>query len=248
MPDSKAMERLGGQHELLDGPLDADVLAGNLRDMARVNRWLGGVSLSRKAVLSLLRGRSGPVDMLDVGTGAADIPDALIRWFDHRNRLLRVTAIDRKPEILALARSRTSATPDRLRLLQVETDQLPFEDAAFDVAHCSMVVHHTEPEEAAALLAEMARVSRLGFVVNDLDRSQIHWLGARALSMVATRNAYTRNDGPLSVRRAYRAAEIAQMAARMGWLEQARFVDPLRYRYAMAFVKARQLESSAERA
>ena len=41
------MQRLTDALELLDGPLDDPAtLAGNLRDLGRVNRWLGGVDLS----------------------------------------------------------------------------------------------------------------------------------------------------------------------------------------------------------
>ena len=43
------MERLTDAVELLDGPLDDPaVLAGNLRDLRRINRWLGGISLSAR--------------------------------------------------------------------------------------------------------------------------------------------------------------------------------------------------------
>ena len=41
-----------------------------------------------------------------------------------------------------------------------------------------MVVHHLEPADAVALLREMARVARLGVVVNDLVRGRLYWAGA----------------------------------------------------------------------
>ena len=45
------MERLSGVQELLDGPLDdRSTLVGNLRDLRRANRWLGGARLSIRAV------------------------------------------------------------------------------------------------------------------------------------------------------------------------------------------------------
>jgi hypothetical protein len=85
----------------------------------------------------------------------------------------------------------------------------------------------------------MARVSRLGVIVNDLERTRRFWIGAWLLSRVATRNAYTRHDAPRSVLRAYRSAEVAQLATRVGLVESARFHDPLRHRYAICFVRAR---------
>lgn len=232
------MERAEHLPELLDGPLDGETLAGNLRDLSRVNRWLGGTVLSRRALLALTRGRPGEIEMLDVGTGAADIPDALIAWFARRGRRLRVTAVDSRQEILDAARSRVGALPHSLQLELVDSDRLPYPDDSFDVAHCSLVLHHAEPADALRLLLEMARVSRVGVIVNDLDRRWLFWLGAWLLSRLTTGNAYTRHDAPVSVRRAHRPAEVAQLATRAGLVETARFHDPLRHRYAICFVTA----------
>jgi ubiquinone/menaquinone biosynthesis C-methylase UbiE len=231
------VKRLSNVQELLDGPLDPDLLDGNLRDLARVNRWLGGIALSRRALVALLRGHPGHVELLDVGTGAADIPDALVEWLARRRRHLLVTAVDTRPEILAAARRRIG---DRvgLKLELVSGDRLPHDDGAFDVAHCSLVLHHLDPGQAHRLLTEMARVSRLGIIVNDLDRGWLTWVGAWLLGRLATRNPYTRHDGPLSVRRAYRAAEVAQMATRAGLVETARFHDVFRHRYSICLVRA----------
>ena len=48
------MRRVTDRDELLDGPLDDVALVrGNLRDLARVNRRLGGVRLSIAAIAAL---------------------------------------------------------------------------------------------------------------------------------------------------------------------------------------------------
>ena len=51
------MERSSDVLELLDEELDdPDALDGNLRDLRRVNRWLGGVALSAAAIEALAAG------------------------------------------------------------------------------------------------------------------------------------------------------------------------------------------------
>ena len=62
----------------------------------------------------------------------------------------------------------------------------------------------------------MGRVARRGIVVNDLLRGRGAWLGAWLLSHLATRNRYTRNDAPLSVRRAYTVGELTSLIAAAG--------------------------------
>jgi tRNA-2-methylthio-N6-dimethylallyladenosine synthase len=72
------MDRLADAVELLDGPLDDPAtLAGNLRDLRRINRWLGGIRLSADAIDALAAHRDS-LTLLDVGTGGADIPMALL--------------------------------------------------------------------------------------------------------------------------------------------------------------------------
>lgn len=235
------MDRLAGRPELLDGPLDdPGVLAGNLRDLRRANRWLGGIDLTERA-LHAIAPDDPALTVLDVGTGAVDIPLALIaRWRARGLPARRIVAVDERPEILraaAVTDGRVTSTPG-LVLHVADGRRLPYPDRSFDVAHASMVIHHLEPADVPVLIGEMARVARLGVVVNDLARSRAVWLGAWLLSRLATANRLTRNDAPLSVRRAYTASEVvdALVAADLRVVTSIR--DRLGHRWAVAAVRA----------
>jgi ubiquinone/menaquinone biosynthesis C-methylase UbiE len=163
--------------------------------------------------------------VLDIGTGGADIPLALIERGRAAGRLVRVTGIDRRPEILAaaaLADTRVTATGE-LALHVGDGLSLPYPDDAFDIVHASLLVHHLEPGPARALLAEMGRVARLGVVINDVVRGRRAWLGAWLLTRVLLRNRFTRHDAPLSVRRAYTVAELTALLATVGLRVERRF-------------------------
>jgi ubiquinone/menaquinone biosynthesis C-methylase UbiE len=212
------MPRLKHAHELLDGPLnDPATLRDNLRDMGRVNRWSGGVDLSRRAIAAVAPAPRA-ASILDVGTGGADIPVALLDDARRRGRGLTVTAVDARPEVLAAARAANPALDavPGLTLEVADGRALPYPDGAFDVAHASLVLHHLEPDEAAAFLGELARVARQGVVINDLSRTRLTHLGAWILSRACTGNHYTRHDAPLSARRAYTADEAVPMLLRAG--------------------------------
>jgi len=99
-----------------------------------------------------------------------------------------------------------------------------------------MVLHHLEPADGVRLLREMGRVARLGIVVNDLERGWLPWIGAQALFRVLTRNPFTRHDGPLSVRRAYHAAEARALAAEAGLRVIGEERVPLGFRWAIVAV------------
>jgi len=229
------MDRLTGVEERLDGPLDdRRALVGNLRDLARVNRRLGGIDLTAAAIDALAPGLAA-ISVLDVGTGAADIPLALIERGRARGRLVTVTGIDSRPEVLAAAaQADPRVTMTRELALHVGDGRaLPYPDDAFDVAHSSMVVHHMDPSDACGLLAEMGRVARRGVVVNDLVRGRWRWLGAWLLSHLLTRNPFTRHDAPLSVRRAYTVGELTALLAAAGLRVEGRFDGAFGHRVAL---------------
>jgi SAM-dependent methyltransferase len=244
------MRRLAGAQELLDGPLDDPaVLRGNLRDLARINRWLGGTSASLHALDRLLDGRTVPHTLLDVGTGGADIPMALIAAAVRAGRGLRVTGVDSRDEVLEAARAvdATLATTAGLELVVTDGLRLPWPDRSFDVVHASLLIHHLEPPDALAFLREAARVARIGVIVNDLVRARHHWVGARVLLGVGTRNRYTRNDGPLSVKRAYTRMELRALLAGADLRPVAEVSAFAGHRVAIAAVPMRDLAQSHAR-
>ena len=242
------MDRRTDAVELLDGPLDdLPTLAGNLRDLRRINRHLGGVDLSATAI-DALAAHVDALTLLDVGTGGADIPMALIERARERGRRIHVVGLDSRPEVLEAAVLATPAlaTTDELELHVGDGTALPYADRSFDVAHSSLVLHHLSPDEAVVLLAEMARVARLGVVVNDLDRTRLGLIGALLLGHLLTRNRFTRVDAPLSVRRSYRADEAGDLLRAAGLTPVRTFRGSFGQRWAIAAVPTPALADAGE--
>jgi hypothetical protein len=230
------MERRTEAAELLDGPLDDQpALVGNLRDLGRINRRLGGAALSATAIDALAAHRDD-LTVLDVGTGAADIPLELIDRARRRGRRLRAVGIDSRPEVLAAAlRLRPAiAAEDALELHVGDGRTLRYPDRSFDIAHASLVLHHLEPGDAVTLLREMRRVARLGIVINDLERSRLAWVGAWLMGHLLTGNRLTRHDAPLSVARAYRATEMRGLLRSAGLVPVRTVRGAFGQRYAIA--------------
>lgn len=202
--------------ELLDGPAPASEVARCLADVARLNRMGGrGLTLSRARRLLATLPPDRPAVVLDVGTGGADLPRALVRWARRAGRPLRVLALDRDRRMLAFARGAVAGHSE-VALLEGDALALPLPDRSVDVAMSALVLHHLEPPAAALHLAELARVARHGVIVNDLARSRLGyalvWLATRVLA----RSRMAWHDGPLSVRRAYTLAEVRDLFTRAG--------------------------------
>ncbi len=201
--------------ELLDAPAPFVELEENLRDIARLNRLFGGTWLIRAQVARLLERvpAAQPVTILDVGTGGADLPIALVRWARRRGRPIRILALDRSSQILTVARKLVAPHPE-IVLLAGDGLSLPVKAQAVDLALVSLTLHHLEPAEASELLAELHRTTRLGFIVNDLVRSRLAYCLVWLATRLFTKSRMSRHDGPLSVLRAYTPAEIGELARR----------------------------------
>ncbi len=204
--------------ELLDEPgHDSSELAQNFRDIRRVNALLGGTSIVLRHLPPLVDSVPGsdPVTILDLATGSADIPVAIARWARKRGRRVSIVASDYSDEILALARDQVEGHPE-ISLANYDARALPLPDDCFDIVVCSLSLHHFDPHDAVRVLQEMDRVARSGFVLNDLRRGRLGYLAARTAARLTTRNRLTRNDAPLSVKRAYTPGELDDLLHRAG--------------------------------
>jgi ubiquinone/menaquinone biosynthesis C-methylase UbiE len=184
----------------------------SLCDLARVNTYLGGWGALRAEIMRLPR---VPSKLIDVATGGADLPRRLLEYLASRGAAATCVAVDRSARILQLAQSLSKGS-DGLVFLQADAERLPFPDGTFDLAMMNLALHHFEPDAAVKVLRELARIATT-VIVNDLRRSRIAWAFARFVFPIFTGNRFTRNDGPLSVLRAYTPPELRELAGRAGW-------------------------------
>jgi hypothetical protein len=222
------LERDAGAVEMMDRPSSFDELAGSLRAITQLNRFFGGRRLTFRHVRRLLAALPAdrPVTVLDVGTGAADIPVTLVRWARRAGRRIRVFALDRDGATLAYARGSAAAWPE-ITLVQGDALALPVRPGSVDVVISAMTLHHLQPEEAVRYLAEIDAAARLGWVVNDLVRGRAAHRLIWAATRVFSRNAMARHDGPVSVLRSYTPPEVVALCEKAGFFDVAVVHHPM---------------------
>lgn len=209
------LARRSQETELLDRhELDPDALRANLREMAMFNRLPGGTQASIGAIERLADG-ARELTIVDVGTGGGEMARDFVRHGRRRPARWRVVAVDRRSEVLEIARGTVHDEPD-LELVLADGRQLPLEDEAVDVAHASLLLHHLDPPDAQVLLGELRRVARRGVVINDLHRGLLPFLVTSATVLFLARANYTRHDGILSARRAHTLGELDALLAAAG--------------------------------
>jgi SAM-dependent methyltransferase len=209
--------REASRRELMDRPdAPAGELTGSLADIARLDRIGATGALCRLVEPFFARQRPGEtLRILDVGTGAADIPLAIARRARRRGRRVRIVALDVHPTIVRYAARAASGVPE-VSLVAADALQPPIRPGGVDIALCSLVLHHLPEDAVVTLLRRLADLARLGFIVSDFRRGRLAWAAVWLATHAVSRNRITRHDGPLSVRRAYTPAELARLARRAG--------------------------------
>jgi len=181
--------------ELLDAELPASEVRKSLADLRLVNRWLSGRRGLLRAVAPHLpeRGR-----LIDVGCGSGDVAAYLSTGL---GRPVFTVGVDVKPLHLREA-------PPVVRCVAADAWRLPFRDASFDVVTASLFLHHFDEAELGPLLRELARVGRRAIVVSDLERALVPFVFARLVFPLVFKTGVSVHDGLVSIRRAFREAEL----------------------------------------
>ncbi len=187
------------------------------RELASINRYLGGIRAIKRFLPPIESGV-----MLDVAAGACDIGDVLAQdegW--------TVVGVDLSSTGLGMARRTLAVVGDAFRL--------PFEDDSFDVVTASLFFHHLSDEDCVRVFASMYRVARRRVIVNDLHRTRMALHSFAVLAGLFSSSPMIKNDGALSVRRAFRPRELSDIARRAG--VEARVYRSFPYRLVMVAEK-----------
>lgn len=116
-----------------------------------------------------------------------------------------------------------------------------FNTSAFpvDLVISSLFAHHLTDEQIVRFLEWMERVSRRGWIINDLCRSQTSCTAYQLLMLVAPWHRFLRHDGPVSFRRALVPAEWRERVRAAGLpLDQVRIYTRLPARLCVGRTKA----------
>lgn len=204
------------QKELMDLPGNAPaVLAEDLSNLRLINRYLGGYRCIRKGVEKILCSpkKGGEISFLDLGTGSADIPVALVRWARARGVVAKVVALESDPVTASIASGRTRHLRE-ISIVQGDASRPPFPPASFDCVLASQLLHHFREERIVGLLKIWSQLARQAIIIGDLVRHPVSYYGIQWLTWLCTRNLMTRTDAPLSVKRAFTLREWRELFQR----------------------------------
>lgn len=160
-----------------------------------------------------------PVTFIDLATGSADIPLAIVQWAQARHFEVRITACDINPAMLAIAQAHIGKHISELEsdpwitLVAADARKLPFGNASFDYALASLFLHHLSDIEIMTMLHIMDELSCRGMIWNDLSRSKLSHMLVKLMTRWS--NPVIRHDAVVSVEAGFTKAEVLSFRNRL---------------------------------
>jgi SAM-dependent methyltransferase len=198
-------------------------LEKDLSNLVSLNRYFGSHRLARRFLAGWFQ-RDCCYRVLDLCTGAGDLPRVMVDWARPRGVSLRIDAVDANRATIEIARRQSGAYPE---ITFVCENALRFEPGqGYDLVTCSLALHHFSEPDAVKLLRQAREVSERFVLVADLERCVATRASVWLLTQFVYRDRMTKHDGRLSAKRAFSFVEMAALAREAGWRDfgHARFL------------------------
>jgi SAM-dependent methyltransferase len=191
--------------EWMDGPCTFAEYKQAALGLEQVNRLTLGYRPARRFLERVAQNAGlGPLHVVDVGCGHGDGLRAIYRWAARKNIPLRLTGVDINPyaaELAAECDRRAGIPAESIAWITGNAFEAKFE-APVDVAMSSLFTHHLSDAAIVDLLRWNEATARVGWLVNDLRRSERAAMGFKWLTRTIGSCPMVKHDGAVSFRRA----------------------------------------------
>jgi 2-polyprenyl-3-methyl-5-hydroxy-6-metoxy-1,4-benzoquinol methylase len=193
-----------------DPSLDPKIYDEVLKGLGRVNAWTFAARPTLSFLARATRGREG-FSLLDVGSGEGGMLRTIAEWARKRGLDARLTGVDLNPKSEGVARAMTPGDT----LITYRTGD--YRDLGrFDFVVSSLVAHHMTDGQLRDFLRWMESNSDRGWFVNDLHRHGFAYFGFPLLATLLGVHRIVRQDGQLSIARAFRPGDWRSILAEAG--------------------------------
>ncbi len=209
---------LGGKH-----------LRDNLDILSSINKWLGGNQITLKGIHKLVKNgaKDKKIRIVDLGCGNGDILRRISKLGDKMGCDFDLVGIDANNDSINYAKE-LSVGYKNITYLQLNIFSEEFKAYEYDIALLTLFLHHLSNDEIIENLSLIRDKAKLGIVVNDLHRNKLAYYLFSLIS-VFFNNKIVRNDGLVSIRRAFKRSELEYFANKLniksdiGWRWAFRF-------------------------
>lgn len=203
-------KKRSNQREIMDDfSLQGRELERTLKDLDKVNRWLGGNKITLEGWEVVLNSACylQPVKILDVGCGNGSLLKEVAQYGRQKGIKMQLLGIDANENAIKLAKENTSDYPE-ITFKSMDIFSEEFMNQKVDIILCTLTLHHFTDPEITLLLKNFVRKAQMGIVINDLHRSRLAYYLFQAFCAVFIDNEIARKDGLTSISRSFKKGEL----------------------------------------
>lgn len=214
-----------------DFTVQGDLLTETLDQLARINRYLGGNQVTMNGLKKILKGHptDKPLTIVDMGCGNGDLLRCIAEYGKKVGYDFRLIGIDANAHTVAYAR-KLSGNYKELSFQQLDVFSEEFQKLEYDLVLATLFLHHFSEEEIVTLLQSVMKTATVGMVVNDLHRNALAYFLFRLLGLFI-RNPMTREDGLISIRKAFKREDLENMSKNMNAKSSIQWKWAFRYQW-----------------
>ena len=205
----KTQTRANNPEIMDDFNMKGDVLKLALDKIAQINSLLGGNKLTLNGVVRLIQKEtiSRKITIVDAGCGNGDMLRKLANYGIKNNLNFELIGIDANDYTVSYAKELSKGYSNITYRVENIFSKV-FNELKYDIALCTLTLHHFDNDEIKRILTLFETNSKLGFVVNDLHRSAIAYRLFQIICFAFRMNKMTRKDGLTSILRGFKKKEL----------------------------------------
>ncbi|MGB3342375.1 MAG: methyltransferase domain-containing protein [Aequorivita sp.] len=184
-----------------------------LKDLKRINKWLGGNQITIDGIRKLLvqHPKNETVVILDIGCGDGELLRECAKYAKKNNIKLKGIGLDFNNNILDFAAEQSKAHPNiEFKKINVFSKENPIPNC--DIALSTLFLHHFEDVEIIDLINKVMKKTRLGWVINDLHRSRIAFNLFKFISFFFIKSNTAKHDGLVSIAKGFKKRELIDIS------------------------------------
>lgn len=203
--------------ELIDDlQLSSEALTQNLRELAFINRWLGGNALTIGALQQIFKSKPQPAyTIADIGCGGGDMIKLTADYCERKGLKTKIIGIDANQFMINYSQ-KVCAAYEHVSFEKLDIFDPAFKEKSYDIASLTLFCHHFTEAQLVQLFTSLKHNCRLGFVINDLHRHPLAYYSIWLLTSLFSKSYLVKNDAKLSVWRGFKRAELAQILETAG--------------------------------
>lgn len=204
------------QVELMDDfSMTGELLAKTLDQLAKINRWLGGNSITLNGLKKLLKkeSKNRPIIIIDLGCGNGDMLRKVADYGKKEGYDFKLIGIDANEYTIDYAK-KLSQNYKEINYLQQDVFSDKFKNLDYDIVLSTLFLHHFTEEEIMGLLTSVLNKTTLGIIVNDLHRHQMAYYLFKLLCLTI-QNPMVKEDGLISILRGFKRLDLERISEKL---------------------------------